>query len=201
MNKIVLDTETINLANPFIFDLGFIVVDELGETISKHQYIIKEIYDNKALFEMAFYKSNREYYETILKKGIAKKLPLKKVMRQVKKILIKNGIVEVYAFNCSFDKNAINYTNNFFGIENPFEKIFYRDIRQLAKMFIYNTQEYKNFIEKNELFTLKGFIKTSAESTYQFIIKDPTFIEHHTALQDCEIELKILNYIELSHYR
>lgn len=196
MNKIVLDTETINLANPFIFDLGFIVVDELGETISKHQYIIKEIYDNKALFEMAFYKSNREYYETILKKGIAKKLPLKKVMRQVKKILIKNGIVEIFAFNSAFDENAIAYTTKFFGVKNPLEQIIFKDIRKLAKL-IYITNEYKDFIEKNNLYTPKGFKKTTAETTYQFITQNPNFVEHHTALRDCEIELQILNYIDL----
>lgn len=198
--KIVLDTETINLANPFIFDIGFIVIDKKGKKISQHQYIIKEIYDNKPLFETAFYKDNREYYEYILKQKIAKKLSLKKTMKEIQKIIKKYEIVEIFAFNSAFDENAIAYTTKFFEIDNPMKHNFFEDIRKLAKS-IYMTNEYKDFIEKNDLYTPKGFIKTTAETTYQFITQDPTFIEHHTALQDCEIELQILNYIDFPKHR
>lgn len=195
-NKIVLDTETINLANPFIFDIGLIVVDKNGKTISQHQFIIKEIYDNKPLFETAYYKNNREYYERILREKIAKKLLLKKVLKEIQKIIKKYEIIEIFAFNSAFDENAIAYTTKFFGVKNPLEQIIFKDIRKLAKL-IYITNEYKDFIEKNNLYTPKGFKKTTAETTYQFITQNPNFVEHHTALRDCEIELQILNYIDL----
>ena len=51
---------------------------------------------------------------------------------------------------------------------------------------------YKKFCEKHGLLTKNGRLSASAENLYRFIIKDPTFIEAHTGLEDVMIEKEIM---------
>ena len=56
-----------------------------------------------------------------------------------------------------------------------------------------NNQRYKNFCLDNEFITQSGiYFKTSAETTFAYLIKDSEFIESHTALDDARIEMEIL---------
>lgn len=56
-----------------------------------------------------------------------------------------------------------------------------------------NTDRYKRYCLKNELITDSGlYFKTSAETAFQYLQKEYSFIEDHTALRDAEIEAVIL---------
>ena len=58
---------------------------------------------------------------------------------------------------------------------------------------IINKDRYKDLCIKEGMVTKTGtFFKTSAESTFRFIVKDMSFIEEHTALSDTIIESEIL---------
>ena len=67
-NKImILDTETIGLEKCFVYDIGFIVA-ELQENgfykpIVKSQFIIEQVYDNRELFETAYYNDKNKNKE------------------------------------------------------------------------------------------------------------------------------------------
>lgn len=56
-----------------------------------------------------------------------------------------------------------------------------------------NNSSYKNFCLKNELLTTSAiYFKTSAETSFQYLMKDHDFSEDHTALSDSLIEMAIL---------
>jgi uncharacterized protein YydD (DUF2326 family) len=67
------------------------------------------------------------------------------------------------------------------------------DVWGLSCTKLINQDQYKlNCLEKS-LITQSGlFFKTSAESTFQFLIDDYGFVEEHTALGDVVIESQIL---------
>ena len=70
---IVLDTETCGgFASPLVYDFGYVIANEKGEIIKSRSYVIKEVYDNKALFETAYYKEKRPLYEEKIANGLAK---------------------------------------------------------------------------------------------------------------------------------
>lgn len=67
------------------------------------------------------------------------------------------------------------------------------DIWGLSCENLLNCDEYRDFCYDNELFSASGkYFKTSAESTYQFIKQNTTFVESHTAIEDADIECEIL---------
>lgn len=67
------------------------------------------------------------------------------------------------------------------------------DLWYIACDRLVNNQRYKNFCLDNEFITQSGiYFKTSAETTFAYLIKDSEFIESHTALDDARIEMEIL---------
>jgi hypothetical protein len=85
--------------------------------------------------------------------------------------------------------------NEFDGLHFNFRGVDYDmcDLWGLSCTKLINQDQYKlNCLEKS-LITQSGlFFKTSAESTFQFLIDDYGFVEEHTALGDVVIESQIL---------
>jgi len=74
------------------------------------------------------------------------------------------------------------------------------DLWGLATTHLLNNATYKNECINHGMFTNSGtFFKTSAESSYQYLINKYDFIESHTALNDAEIETFILSKIATKH--
>lgn len=56
-----------------------------------------------------------------------------------------------------------------------------------------NARKYKNYCLENKLLTASAlYFKTSAETSFQYLMNQHDFIEDHTALSDAQIEAKIL---------
>ena len=50
----VLDTETLGLENPTIYELGYVIHNQVNKQVLKERdYLIKQIYDNEELFASA----------------------------------------------------------------------------------------------------------------------------------------------------
>lgn len=74
------------------------------------------------------------------------------------------------------------------------------DLWGLATSHLLNNATYKNECLSHNLFTASGtFFKTSAESSYQYLVNKYDFVESHTALDDAEIETFILSKIAAKH--
>ncbi len=88
-------------------------------------------------------------------------------------------------------KNA-EYLNPYLELRN--EKFDIIDLWGLACDRLINIPKYKNFCLDNSFVTNSAiYFKTSAEVVFQYLNKDITFEEKHTALDDSEIETFILS--------
>lgn len=70
------------------------------------------------------------------------------------------------------------------------------DLWGLACDRLINIPKYKNFCLENRLLTRSAsYFKTSAETTFRYLLKQYDFIEEHTALADSIIESQILTKV------
>ena len=222
MNKIdrrrhyilVLDTETANtLMNPdgsmdmnsvLVYDCGWQVIDTHGTVYEQASYINSDIfYKERELMLSAYYAKKIPMYEQQIKEGsrtVANTYQIRKAMCDT---ITKWGIKEVAAHNARFDYNALNT------IQRYTTKSKYRywfpygieiwDTMKMAKSVILQMPTYRKFCEANGFMTKTGKLSCTAENLYRFIIKDPTFVEAHTGLEDVEIESQILAYCYRQH--
>lgn len=222
MNKIdrrrhyilVLDTETANtLMNPdgsmdmnsvLVYDCGWQVIDTHGTVYERASYINSDIfYKERELMLSAYYAQKIPMYEQQIKEGsrtVANTYQIRKAMCDT---ITKWGIKEVAAHNARFDYNALNI------IQRYTTKSKYRywfpygieiwDTMKMAKSVILQMPTYRKFCEANGFMTKTGKLSCTAENLYRFIIKDPTFVEAHTGLEDVEIESQILAYCYRQH--
>ena len=222
MNKIdrrrhyilVLDTETANtLINPngsmdmssvLVYDCGWQVINTHGTVYEQASYINSDIfYKERELMLSAYYAQKIPMYEQQIKEGsrtVANTYQIRKAMCDT---IAKWGIKEVAAHNARFDYNALNI------IQRYTTKSKYRywfpygieiwDTMKMAKSVILQMPTYRKFCEANGFITKTGKLSCTAENLYRFIIKDPTFVEAHTGLEDVEIESQILAYCYRQH--
>ena len=222
MNKIdrrrhyilVLDTETANtLINPngsmdmssvLVYDCGWQVINTHGTVYERASYINSDIfYKERELMLSAYYAKKIPMYEQQIKEGsriVANTYQIRKAMCDT---IAKWGIKEVAAHNARFDYNALNI------IQRYTTKSKYRywfpygieiwDTMKMAKSVILQMPTYRKFCEANGFITKTGKLSCTAENLYRFIIKDPTFVEAHTGLEDVEIESQILAYCYRQH--
>lgn len=67
------------------------------------------------------------------------------------------------------------------------------DLWTVACEKLININKYRNYCLDNSLLTASAlYFKTSAETSFQYLMKNHNFIEDHTALSDAEIEAQIL---------
>ena len=93
--------------------------------------------------------------------------------------------------NPSFDSENFNFRG---------EKYPMFDIWGMACQYLINTISYKRMCLANDMLSPSGeYFKTSAESTYRYLLKQMDFDEAHTALEDARIESKILHRILHDH--
>ena len=194
MNIMVFDTETIGLENPFCYNIGIIIADENGSISSRYEWTIDEVFNNNMLFEMAYYKKNRQYYIDGIRRGEIQNRNYKYVMEEIHHIIKKYNVSIAYAYNSNFDEKVFKFNSEWFHTRNPLEEVKVIDIRGFVHNSIAFAESYKGFCEEHNLFTDSGNYSTTAETVYKFITLSDNFKEAHTALADCEIELKILNY-------
>lgn len=194
---LILDTEALGKENKLIYDLGYLVAVKGSngdfEAIAKHQEIVKQLYDNKLLFKSDYYKIKRPLYVSLLKGKKAKRKYFGWIIYNLRKIIKQHNIKIIYAYNSQYDLKALDDTAKHFRYKLKIDGVRWIDLMAVANNYIHTTIEYSKFANENKLYTKKGFYKLGVEETYKFIKNDPKLKTPHTSLQDCEIELEILN--------
>lgn len=194
MNYIlVLDTETISLNKPFIYDLGYTIADTNGNIIKKKSYIISQVWNNKELFATGYYANKKPLYYARLKSGYSKKVCWGNAMRFLANDIKKYGITEIYAYNSKFDSRALNFMCAWYKVVNGLGGMEILDIMDYIQP-ITKTQEYKEFCQVNGFMTKqkKPQPQQKAETLYRYITNNVDYEEEHTGLEDSLIELEIL---------
>lgn len=220
--------QTVAIAKPIVYDIGWTICDRQGNIIKRASYLVQESFFSH-IFETAYYKNKRPIYMDRLANGLIKTSNWNDIIDELIEDL---SFVEIAcAYNACFDfKKAIPFTERwikaFYSTTydewltvqkekcerlltdknaskndeymEPFLRLREKtypivDLWGLACEKLVNQKKYKNFCLDNNLLTSSGlYFKSSAETTFQFLLNQPDFEEEHTALSDAEIETEIL---------
>lgn len=196
----VIDTETAgSLFFPLVYDLGVSICDKKGNIVAQKQWIIRNIFDQKAKFESAYYGWKRPQYLEMLEKGIVEKVSFKQALYALNKLMQEWNVKTVCAYNMGFDLRALKSTAKYTKLQwaSGSTDIFWKEYQQqciwgLACETLYQQKGFEIQAIENNRFTAKGNPLTNAEVGYQYLTKNMEFEEDHTALADTEIECKIM---------
>lgn len=196
---LVVDVETCGgFGAPHVYDLGFAVVEpKTGNIVESHSLVIPEVFYGMA-DEMAnaYYAEKLPQYVAGIEAGTWQVVPFWTAWNLVHNTMRKYGIRKVYAYNCGFDRNALNSTmqamtcgkwKHFF----PRNTIFC-DIWHMACQTIMSQRNFIKFCNRNGHVSDAGNVRTTAEVCYAYMTKNPHFEESHTGLEDVVIEAQIL---------
>lgn len=201
----VLDVETTNndMTSKFndglVYDIGFGIYDQKGNTYCERSYCIKEIFEDKELMNSAYYKNKLPKYYEELKQGkreIKTALQARKIIKQAIEYF---NIKEVYAYNANFDNTTLNntiryLTGSFVRWYLPYGINIYC-IWHIACQVLGTQKTFQFENVRNE----KGNLKTSAERMFAYISQNEEFEEEHIGLADVQIEKEILIRCLKSH--
>ena len=200
------DTETIGSLfvkdSVLPFEIGTKVYDlEKKKVVREKSYLVRKFFNNKYIMLSTFSATKYpSYFEKLENDKRYKTCSVNDIMQDLQKVISRYGIKIMVAHNGNFDKTAIARLNEDFGIENPFENIDLLDTMELSKIITFS-KDYANYCLENKdilnsvkescFITNSGRVRTTAQAIYSYIIKNPTFEEAHTGLEDIDIEIKI----------
>ena len=201
---IVLDTEATetgkvdpqNLAKGAqVYDLGYVIADKNGTIYLERRMIIGDVFGNADAMSSAYYAAKLPSYYQALADGTASLVSLREALATLKADALEHGVSDVWAFNARFDRTALNSTiehasNGWRTWALPYGT-GWRCIMQYAGSTICKTKKYRRFCEANNYLTARGQVRKTAEAILQYL-KEDTYTEEHTALQDARDELEIL---------
>ena len=201
MNLLVIDTETTNgLEQPIPYDIGYAIFnEETGETYLERSFVVAEVFLDKPLMKESFYAEKIPQYWEEIKSGqrkMAKATTIKKIISDDMK---KFNVKKVGAYNMNFDKRSTNngmryITKSAFRWFFPYKTELFC-IWNMACSSILKSEDYKNWVIKNNFVSESGNLKTSAEVVYKYLKNDADFTESHTGLEDVKIEIEILKAV------
>jgi hypothetical protein len=194
---LLVDTEFITLNKPFVYDLSYLIARKVGDkyiTLKSVGNVVKQVYQNKMMFETAYYSEKRKLYVSALKGKTYKQNYLGNILRQFKKDIAEYNVSIVLGYNVGADMRSIDFTSEFLKLQSPLKNTKVIDLMPIVVNTICDTNEYKNFAKQNNLITEKGYYKMSVESVMKYINNNIEFSEKHLGKSDNENEIDLLNY-------
>lgn len=200
---IVVDTETAPTANckgcdPLnmrVYDIGWIVTDNDGVIYEQHSFIVRETFRNLDMMKSAYYAEKLPLYYSGLLTGEWVEESFLNIWKLFSDECRKYNVKYVWAYNARFDRDTLNSTLEDYS--NGFRKVFlpfgckFKDIMMYAKNKLTKTKRYAKWASLTGAINGQGKPSCSAENVYRYLTKNIGFVEAHTALQDCIIELSI----------
>lgn len=204
-NFIVIDTEGVDALqhkdgkahgeSALAYDMGWIIADREGNIKVRRSFINTDVFSQHKLMETAYYADKLlTYYNGYGKEWTP--ADTLTIWKQFKQDCKDYNVRDIWAYNVRYDMASLNYTvremsNGFVAWFSPY-KTQYRDIWDYAGSIICATKKYVRWCLENGFVTPTGNPSTNADTVGKYVTHDMTFEEQHTALSDCEIELKIL---------
>ena len=191
---LTLDTETADLSGN-VYDLGYIIHDRDGNQLTSYNALVSEIFTQPKIMMGAFYaKKLFSHYAPMLDNSEITMRPWQEIIDQLRADIVEFNVTTIAAYNIGFDMRAMSNTHKSLTGEDRVlqSKIKVLDIWQFACEAKLKSRNYKKIAESFGWVSPKGNIKTGAEFAYRFCSGDHGFIEDHTALSDCVIEVEIL---------
>lgn len=195
---LVIDVETAGgLDNPLCYDIGFKIIDRLGNVYVAFSLVIYNIYaEQRELMKSAYYANKLPQYEIKLASGERKMVTFYTARKMILDLMKEYNCSTVYAYNMGFDRRALNNTQKFLTDER-FKYFFprnteFRCIWHMACQVLMARPSYIKFALKHNFVSAKGNILTNAECCYRYLTNDVNFEEAHEGIDDVNIETEIL---------
>lgn len=206
---LVLDTETVGELNRpetlRTYDIGWIISDSKANTIKRRSFVVREVWENSALMDTAYYRDKLGIYRDGIANGTFEIQPFVIVRTIMLEDMVRYGITDVHAYNSDFDQKALASTINAFsrGYLTHYlpDGVRWLDVWGYAQDCICATPDYIKWAVDNRALTNSGNVSTTAESVYRYLTKNNGFIESHTAAEDAAIETAILHRAKRSFKR
>lgn len=193
---IVVDTETTNsLDDPLCYDVGFAVVDILGNVYENYSFVVADIFLDKDLMQYAYFADKIPQYWADIKSGKRELKTFRNIQKAFADCVKRNNVKIVLAHNARFDNRSLNLTQRYltgskyryffpFGIE-------IWDTLKMSRAVLKNNDAYSDFCYNNDYLTSRMVRRYTAEIIFRFISGDNGFEESHTGLEDVLIEKEI----------
>ncbi len=208
--EIVIDTETAgNIYKPETirtYDIGWVVKATArsgGDIVARRSFVVRETWENSGLMDSAYYANKLPLYREGIERGTWRVLPLNTIRQRLLLDMVECRAYELYAYNCAFDKGALNttitaYSHGYISEFMPIN-VQYMDVMTYAQDVVCMTPDYIKWAIDNGQLSEKGNVKCTAEAVYRYITKNVEFAEAHTAAEDAAIEAAILDYARRHH--
>ena len=203
---LVVDVETAGgFSNPLVYDVGVAaVVRRTGKILESHSLIIADVFcDMPEQMATAYYANKVPEYRKGIRNGTHRLAKMWTVRRLMLGMIERYSVKRVYAYNAKFDRGALD--NTFKVLTNGRGRSFLgRSVKwgciwNLACNTVLSQKSYRKFAETHGFVSAAGNLRTSAEATYAYMMKNPEFVEPHTGLADVEIETEILAWCLRQH--
>lgn len=196
MNYLMLDTETTNdIDCPLCYDVGFSVINDEGKTLEKHSYVVADIFLDKDLMDVAYFKDKIPTYWEDIKAGKRMLRRFATVRAIVRDVMAQYNIDTVIAHNMRFDYCSTNTTQRYLTSSKwryffPYGTKFVCTLK-MARATFGKDDNYIDFCKANNFITKLGKPQLTAEVIYRYLTNNVEFVESHTGLEDVEIETEI----------
>ena len=126
--------KNVAIAKPLVYDLGWKIVDLMGMTYARKNYLISEIFSVPSIFDTAYYAEKRPVYLEKLSRGEIRLCDWRSAVAELVEDM--NLCVAVGAYNSMFDfKKAIPFT------ELYINKLYSADFHEWLKFQNYCVDE------------------------------------------------------------
>jgi DNA polymerase III epsilon subunit-like protein len=202
---LTIDTETTNtIEQPIVYDIGGIVHDKQGNVQETFSFVVADVFlDMYDVMQVAYYSDKIPQYWEKIKSGETVLKTWYNIRKHICSLFEKYNIKAVIAYNANFDYRATRTTQKYL-TKSKYKRFFPKgteiwDSMAMAKSTIAKQKLYSQFCSENEYLTKRGQNRATAEIMYRYISGNNDFVERHTALADCEIEVEIFKHCLRQH--
>lgn len=196
MNILIFDTETIGVEKCYCYNLGYRIINlDTRAILCEKDFVIKQVWENKMLFETAYYHNKKPMYVSALRGRNAKIINYGFAMREMIKDIEKFNIENAFAYNSNFDTKVFDFNCDWYKCSNALDYVRVYDIWGFTSELIASgkAQAYIDFCVANGFISEANNLKNNADTWGKFLL-GLDFEEKHTALADSQIECDILLY-------
>ena len=196
---IVVDTETTNsLDDPLCYDVGFAVIDEVGNVYETYSFVVADIFLDKELMKSAYFADKIPAYWEDIKSGKRELKTFRNIKKAFADCVKRNDVKIVLAHNARFDYRSLNLTLRYLTCSKqrfffPFGTTIW-DTLKMSREVLKNDASYGEFCYSNEYLTKRMCKRFTAEIIYRFLTGNNSYEESHTGLEDVLIEKEIFAY-------
>ena len=186
-----------------VYDIGMVITDLYGNIMTTYSAVVKEVFCGMGSeMQSAYYAEKIPQYVAEIGNGNRQLKKFSTIRTEVLNLLKQYNVKSVYAYNMTYDKNALNKTvsllsNGF--VTSFFENVKYCCIWRMSTETFLQKKDYAKQAIANGWISESGNIKSSAECAYRYISGDKVFEEEHTGLEDVLIEIQILCKARQAH--